>query len=78
MSWPGTPAVWLEWRQDPYYHTARDTYAHCKPALVRRTGEMLLGFLYKLTESDLESLAAARQSVTAATPARMVRTYCLM
>ncbi len=56
----GYAAVWLEWRQDPYYHTARDTYAHCRPALVRRTGEMLLGFLYALTESDLESLAAAR------------------
>jgi aminopeptidase YwaD len=57
----GYPAVWVEWRDDPTYHTSRDTYAHCDPTTVQRTGEMLVSFLYRLTESDLESLAAARR-----------------
>jgi aminopeptidase YwaD len=57
----GFPAVWMEWNDDPTYHTARDTYAHCSPTVVQRTGDMLLGFLAQLSESDLESLAAARR-----------------
>jgi aminopeptidase YwaD len=57
----GYPAVWLEWNDDPTYHTARDTYAHCDPTVVQRTGDMLLGFLARLSESDLETLAAARE-----------------
>jgi aminopeptidase YwaD len=56
----GYPAAWLEWRSDPDYHTAGDTYEHAKSALVQRTGEMLLGFLLGLTAADLDSLASAR------------------
>jgi hypothetical protein len=58
----GYPAAWIEWRDDPKYHTSGDSWDHVKSnsALVRRTGEMLLGFLLSLTEADLHSLAAAR------------------
>jgi hypothetical protein len=56
----GYPAVWLEWRDDPTYHTEADTYGHCDSTVVQRTGAMLIGFLTQLTESDLESLATAR------------------
>jgi aminopeptidase YwaD len=56
----GYPAAWVEWRSDPDYHTAADTYEHAKSALVKRTGEMLLGFLLGLTPADLDSLASAR------------------
>jgi aminopeptidase YwaD len=56
----GYPAVWLEWNDDPTYHTAQDTYSHCDATVVQRTGDMLLGFLHALTLSDLQSLAAAR------------------
>ncbi len=56
----GYPAVWLEWREDPHYHTARDTYAHCDPDDVQTVGAMVLGFLHQLTQADLDALAAAR------------------
>ncbi len=57
----GYPAVWLEWREDPAYHTARDTYSHCDPEDVQRVGSMLLGFLGGLTQADLDALASARE-----------------
>ena len=57
----GYPAVWLEWRDDPTYHTDADTYGHCDSTVVQRTGAMLIGFLTQLTDSDLASLAAARE-----------------
>jgi hypothetical protein len=57
----GYPAVWLEWRDDPAYHTARDTYSHCDESVVQRTGDMLLGFLAQLTKSDLVSLTSTRE-----------------
>ena len=57
----GYPAVWVEWREDPAYHTAGDTYSHCDPDDVQRVGTMLLGFLAQLSEADLETLAAARE-----------------
>jgi hypothetical protein len=56
----GYPVAWMEWGQDPAYHTARDTYAHLQPTLVQRTGTMLLGFLAGLGPSDLARLRAAK------------------
>jgi aminopeptidase YwaD len=55
----GYPAVWLEWRDDPAYHTAKDTYEHCNPARIRTTGELVLSFLDRLTPGNLEDLKAA-------------------
>jgi aminopeptidase YwaD len=56
----GYPAVWLEWREDPLYHTSGDTYEHCDPARLQEAGAFVLGFLARLTESDLEGLRKAR------------------
>ena len=56
----GYPVAWVEWRSDPDYHTAADTYEHARSTLVKHTGEMLLGFLLGLTPADLDSLASAR------------------
>lgn len=58
----GYPVAWVEWRRDPAYHTEADTYGHCDPNLVGQTGEMLLGFLTRLTEENLAFLANARRS----------------
>jgi hypothetical protein len=54
--------AWLEWRQDPNYHTSSDNWNHVKSkgALVERVGDMLFGFLSSLTAADLQSLADAR------------------
>jgi hypothetical protein len=56
----GYPAVWVEWREDPLYHTAGDTYGHCDPSDVQRAGQMLVQFLAQLDQADLDALAAAR------------------
>ena len=55
----GFPAAWAEWGDDPTYHTAGDTYQHCDPAVLRKTGEMLLGFVVGLDAVKLEALRAA-------------------
>ncbi len=39
----GIPAAWLEWREDPVYHTARDTAPHVQPSRVRSTGRCCAG-----------------------------------
>ena len=56
----GFPAVWVEWREDPLYHTAGDTYEHCDATDVQRAGHMLAQFLAQLDQADLEALASAR------------------
>lgn len=52
----GIPAAWVEWRDDPYYHTERDVYSHVSSARVRTTGELLAGLAVMLTEDDLLAL----------------------
>ena len=56
----GYPAAWLEWREDPAYHSAGDTYAHCSAACVQRAGVFALGFLADLEMSDLYNLRVAK------------------
>jgi hypothetical protein len=56
----GYPAVWLEWREDPLYHTSGDTASHVDPARIETAGTLVLGFLAKLTEGDLRELSASR------------------
>jgi aminopeptidase YwaD len=56
----GYPAVWLEWREDPLYHTAGDTFEHCSAARIQRAGALVLGFVAALSPSDLEDLQAAK------------------
>ncbi len=56
----GYPVAWLEWRDDPTYHKAGDTYEHCDLEVVRQSGAVLLDFLTGLSDADLASLADAR------------------
>ena len=53
----GIPAAWIEWRDDPVYHTAGDTYSHVQRSRVQMTGELLTGFVLSLTEADLAALS---------------------
>lgn len=55
----GYPAVWLEWREDPNYHTVKDTYQHVDSSCLRKTGEFVLGFVSSLTTQNMASLNAA-------------------
>ena len=50
--------MWIEWRSDPDYHTSRDTAAHVKPELVRRTGQMLCDFLVAMDARTIAELDA--------------------
>ena len=56
----GYPVAWLEWGDDPTYHTVSDTFAHCDPLPVEKTGDLLLGFLAGLDQADLEQLLSVR------------------
>jgi Zn-dependent M28 family amino/carboxypeptidase len=49
----GMPAAWLEWRDDPNYHTKRDTADRIKTARLLVTGQLLLGFLSGVTSDDV-------------------------
>jgi hypothetical protein len=44
----GLPAVWLEYKDDPYYHTPQDSIDKIDPAYIELTGSLLLGFLLSL------------------------------
>jgi len=57
----GYPAAWLEWRTDPNYHTARDTYENCNAAKVQTAGALTLGFLADLEVGDLLDLRRAME-----------------
>lgn len=41
----GIPAAWLEWRDDPTYHSARDNYAHMQWNKLDQTGQFLYKYL---------------------------------
>lgn len=41
----GIPAVWLEVKDDPWYHTPQDTYDKINPCHIENTGRLLLGFI---------------------------------
>jgi hypothetical protein len=46
----GIPAVWLEVKDDPWYHTPQDTYDKIDPRHLEITGRLLLGFILHLGE----------------------------
>lgn len=52
----GIPAVWLEWRDDPVYHTAKDTASHVDREHVRVVGQLLVDYLAVLDEKALAGL----------------------
>ena len=53
----GIPAAWIEWRDDPVYHTAADTSGHVVAAQVGTAGQFVLGVLYGMDAAALERLA---------------------
>jgi len=52
----GIPAAWIEWRDDPVYHTARDTTGHVSAAKVKSVGVLVLGYVRSLDAAALEAL----------------------
>jgi len=54
----GIPAAWIEWRDDPVFHTAEDTSGHIEPEKVRVAGQLVLDVLRGLDVDALERLAA--------------------
>lgn len=54
----GIPATWIEWRDDPVYHTAKDTSAHLDVDKVQTAGQLVLDVLRSLDERALEKLVA--------------------
>ncbi|MDH4140890.1 MAG: M28 family peptidase, partial [Coriobacteriia bacterium] len=52
----GIPAAWLEWRDDPRYHTTRDTASHVQSDKVRRTGRLVRGWLLDISAAELDAL----------------------
>lgn len=54
----GIPATWIEWRDDPVYHTTKDTSGHLSSAKIRITGQLVLDVLRSLDTNDLETLVA--------------------
>jgi len=49
----GIPAAWLEWRDDPFYHTSKDTTAHLQPDRVQTAGSLVLEFARGVTVTAL-------------------------
>ena len=52
----GIPAAWIEWRDDPVYHTAKDTSPHVDEDLVQTAGSFVLDFVRTLDEKALTEL----------------------
>ncbi len=52
----GIPVAWLEWREDPVYHTTRDTASHVQASRVDRTGRLVRGWLLDFTPAELSDL----------------------
>lgn len=52
----GIPSAWLEWREDPLYHTTADTASHVDQACVDSTGRLLRGWTVSMSASQLSAL----------------------
>jgi aminopeptidase YwaD len=57
----GFPAAWVEWADDPTYHTTGDTVEHVDQAVLGRTGSLLLNLLLEFDAQDLDALIGARR-----------------
>jgi Peptidase family M28 len=44
----GLPAVWLEYKDDPWYHTSSDSYDKIQPSYLENTGSLLRNFILSL------------------------------
>ena len=56
----GVPVSWIEWRDDPVYHTAQDTAGHVSSEKVATAGRLVLGLVRDLDQADLARLLASR------------------
>ncbi len=52
----GVPVAWLEWRDDPVYHTADDTSAHLSSTKIEAAGSLVLEFVRGLDAESLREL----------------------
>lgn len=52
----GIPAAWIEWRDDPVYHTAKDVSGHVRPGLAASAGQLTLDFVMQANEATLGAL----------------------
>lgn len=55
----GIPSAWIEWRDDPTYHSADDDYAHIKWNKIRQAGELVLEYMRSLTLKELDKIRAS-------------------
>lgn len=55
----GIPSFWVEYRDDPYYHTAQDVAANLDPALVQQVGHLLQGFIENTDAATWQALASS-------------------
>jgi aminopeptidase YwaD len=53
----GIPAAWIEWRDDPVYHTSADTSGHLVTAKLRAAGQFVLGVVYGMDAAALARMA---------------------
>jgi aminopeptidase YwaD len=44
----GIPAAWIEWRDDPVYHTSRDVASHVSAVKMRTVGRFVLAYVRSL------------------------------
>lgn len=52
----GIPSAWLEWREDPLYHTTGDTPSHVNESRVLTSGALVRGWLLGMSSSQLAAL----------------------
>ncbi len=57
----GIPAAWVEWSNDPAYHTARDVSGRLQKKRLRQTGQLMLDFTRQLDDASLAKLLAASE-----------------
>ncbi len=55
----GIPSFWVEYRDDPYYHSPQDVAANLDPVLVKQTGHLVQGFIESLDAASWQALDAA-------------------
>jgi Zn-dependent M28 family amino/carboxypeptidase len=41
----GVPSAWLEWLEDPTYHTPRDTAERLSPTVVKQSGDLVMALI---------------------------------
>lgn len=54
----GVPVAWVQWRDDPVYHTAGDVVNHLQPRRIESAGRLVLDFMRSLEQAELQALLA--------------------